>query len=102
MFTSGEEFLRLGRLQETSCLVLDLHMPGMNGLQLQSHLSLAGHRIPVIFITSCFDERTRTLARLAGAVDVLYKPFSDKALLNAIDRAVRVGVGSDGVISDGD
>jgi FixJ family two-component response regulator len=54
--------LHLGRLQETSCLVVDVHMPGMNGLQLQSHLAAAGHRIPIVFITAYADERIRTLA----------------------------------------
>lgn len=66
MFTSGEEFLHLGRLQETSCLVVDVHMPDMNGLQLQSHLAAAGYRIPIIFITAFDDERIRTLALRAG------------------------------------
>ena len=91
MFTSGEELLRLGSLQETSCLVVDVHMPGMNGLQLQGHLAAAGHRIPTIFITAYPDERIRTLALRAGAVNFLNKPFSDEALLSAIDLALKVG-----------
>ena len=91
IFTSGEEFLRLGSLQQTSCLVLDVQMPGMSGLRLQSHLAAAGHRIPIIFITAYPDERTRTLALRAGAVGFLYKPFSDEALLRAIDLALEAG-----------
>ena len=91
MFTSGEEFLHLGRLQETCCLVLDVHMPGMSGLQLQSHLVAAGYQIPTIFITAYPDERARTRALRAGAVDFLYKPFSEEALLSAIDLALEVG-----------
>ena len=91
MFTSGEEFLHLGRLQETCCLVLDVHMPGISGLQLQSHLVAAGYQIPTIFITAYPDERARTRALRAGAVDFLYKPFSEEALLSAIDLALEVG-----------
>jgi FixJ family two-component response regulator len=102
MFTSGEEFLRLGSLQKTSCLILDVHMPGMSGLQLQSHLAAAGHRIPIIFITAYPDERIRTLALRAGAVEFLYKPFSGEALLSAIDLALGVGEGEDRLVSHGD
>ena len=91
MFTSGEEFLHLGRLQETCCLVLDVHMPGMSGLQLQSHLVAAGYQIPTIFITAYPDERARTRALRAGALDFLYKPFREEALLSAIDLALEVG-----------
>ena len=91
MFTSGEEFLHLGRLQETCCLVLDVDMPGMSGLQLQSHLVAAGYQIPTIFITAYPDERARTRALRAGAVGFLYKPFSEEALLSAIDLALEVG-----------
>ncbi len=102
MFTSEEEFLHLGRLQETSCLVVDVHMPGMNGLQLQSHLAAAGYLIPIIFITAIADETIRTLALRAGAMDFLYKPFRDEALLSAIDLALRVGDGEDSLVSHGD
>jgi FixJ family two-component response regulator len=102
MFTSGDEFLHLGRLQETSCLVVDVHMPGMNGLQLQSHLAAAGHRIPIIFITAYPDERIRTLALRAGAVNFLNKPFSDEALLSAIDLALKVGDRADSLVSHRD
>jgi len=102
MFTSGEEYLHLGRLQETSRLVVDVHIPGMNGLQLQSHLAAAGHRIPIVFITAYADERIRTLALRAGAMDFLYKPFSDEALLSAIDLALKVGDGEDSLVSHGD
>ena len=101
-FTSGEEFLHLGRLQETSRLVVDVHMPGMNGLQLQSHLAAAGYLIPIIFITAIADETIRTLALRAGAMDFLYKPFRDEALLSAIDLALRVGDGEDSLVSHGD
>jgi len=74
----------------------------MNGLQLQSHLAAAGHRIPIVFITAYADERIRTLALRAGAMDFLYKPFSDEALLSAIDLALKVGDGEDSLVSHGD
>lgn len=90
VFASGEEFLLSGRLHDTSCLVLDVHMPGMNGLELQSHLAGAGYRIPIIFVTAYSDERTRALALEAGAVAFLYKPFSEEALLNGIHSALKL------------
>jgi FixJ family two-component response regulator len=89
VFASAEEFLRFGSLQDTSCLVLDVHMPGMSGLQLQSHLAAAGYRIPIIFITAYPDERTRARALEAGAVDFLHKPFGDEALLSGIRSALK-------------
>jgi len=89
VFASAEEFLRFGSLQDTSCLVLDVHMPGMSGLQLQSHLAAAGYRIPIIFITAYPDEQTRARALEAGAVDFLPKPFGDDALLNGIRSALK-------------
>jgi FixJ family two-component response regulator len=99
MFTSGEEFLRHGSLQETSCLILDVHMPGMSGLQLQSHLAAVGHRIPIIFITAYPDQRIRALALQAGAMDFLYKPFSYEALLSAIRLTLKVGDGEGSLVS---
>jgi FixJ family two-component response regulator len=95
MFTSAGEFLRLGSLQDTSCLIVDVHMPGMSGLQLQSHLEEVGYRIPIIFITAYPDERARTQALQAGAVDFLYKPFSDLALIDTLRLALRAGDGED-------
>jgi FixJ family two-component response regulator len=89
-FASAEEFLRFGSLQDTSCLVLDMHMPGMSGLQLQSHLVAAGYRIPIIFITAYPDERARVGALQAGAVDFLAKPFGDDALLSGIRSALKL------------
>ena len=90
LFASGKEFLRFGSLQNTSCLVLDVHMPGMSGLQLQSHLLAAGYRIPIIFITADADERTRARALKAGAVDFLRKPFGDDVLLKGIRSALKL------------
>jgi FixJ family two-component response regulator len=90
VFASAEEFLISRRLRDTSCLVLDVHMPGMNGLQLQAYLVQEGCLIPIIFITAYPDERVRAQALQAGAACFLEKPFSDAALLNGIRRALRL------------
>ena len=90
VFASGEEFLLFGSLRGTSCLVLDVQMPGMSGLRLQSHLAGAGYRIPIIFISAYPDERTRAQALEAGAVDFLKKPFGEEALLSGIRSALKV------------
>ncbi len=79
--------MRFGSLQDTWCLVLDVHMPGLNGLELQSHLLAAGYRIPIIFVTAHPDEWTRARALRAGAVDFLEKPFGEEALLHGIRSA---------------
>ena len=90
VFASGEEFLRFGSLRITSCLVLDLQMPGMNGLQLQSHLAAGGYRIPIIFITAYPDDEIRAQALEAGAVAFLTKPFGEEALLEGIRSALKL------------
>jgi FixJ family two-component response regulator len=89
VFASGEEFLSRESLGNTSCLVLDVQMPGMNGLQLQSHLAAAGYHIPIIFITAYPDERIRDRALEAGAVAFLTKPFGEEALLKGIRAALK-------------
>ena len=88
-FESGDSFLRSGQANETSCLVLDLQMSGMNGLQLQSHLNAAGYSIPIIFITAYGKTHSRQRAVQAGAVAFLDKPFSDELLLQSIRAALR-------------
>jgi FixJ family two-component response regulator len=93
VFASGEEFLRFGSLRITACLVLDLQMPGMNGLQVQSHLAAAGYRIPIIFITAYPDEEIRAQALEAGAVAFLTKPFGGEALLKGIRSALKLSEG---------
>jgi FixJ family two-component response regulator len=90
-FPSAHEFLLSTHVRDTACLVLDMQMPRMNGLQLQSHLAQAGSQIPIIFITAYPDERQRTRALQAGAVDLLEKPFRDDVLLDRIRRALRIG-----------
>ena len=88
-FESAENFLKSGQLHETSCLIIDIHMPGMNGLQLQSHLAAAGYKIPIIFITAHDNKESRQQALQAGAVAFLGKPFSDELLLQIVRAAVR-------------
>ena len=88
-FASAESFLKSGPLQDTSCLILDVRMPEMNGLELQSELAAAGHDIPIIFITAYGDKGFRGRAMQAGAVAFLDKPFSDEQLLQTVRSALR-------------
>ena len=88
LFRSAEEFLESSRLQEVSCLVLDVRLPGMSGLQLQRHLAERGYRIPIIFITASPDEGIRAHALDAGAVDFLPKPFNATLLLARIESSL--------------
>ena len=88
-FPSAEAFLNSNQLRDTACLILDVRMPGMNGLELQRHLVATNYGIPIIFITSHADDNARTRALEAGAVDFLYKPFREEALLDAIYKALK-------------
>src|SRR5580704_16427919 len=88
-FESAETFLRSGQLRDTSCLIVDVQMPGMNGLELQSHLAAAGCGIPIIFITAYESKDSRQRAMRAGAAAFLGKPFSDEQLLQIIRSALR-------------
>jgi FixJ family two-component response regulator len=87
-FESAEMFLTSGQLHDTSCLIVDVRMPGMNGLQLQSQLAAADCRIPIIFITAYEDKESHRLAMQAGAVAFLAKPFADEQLLQWIRSAL--------------
>lgn len=88
-FESAEVFLKSGLLTDTSCLILDVQMPNMNGLQLQKELSAAGRSIPIIFMTAYDDIESRGRAMRAGAVAFLAKPFSDEQLLQTVRSALR-------------
>ena len=90
VFASAEEFLNSSHLSDTNCLILDVRMPGMNGLELQRRLAASHRSIPVIFITAHGDEEARVRALNGGAVEYLLKPFSEEALLKAIDTALQV------------
>ena len=87
-FSSAEAFLNSNQLHDTACLILDVRMPGMSGLELQRQLVATNCRIPIVFITSHGDDDARARALEAGAVDFLYKPFREETLLKAIDSAL--------------
>src|SRR5258708_6813919 len=87
-FESAEKFLQSGQLHDTSCLIVDVQMPGMNGLELQSELAAAGYSIPIIFVTAYDDKESRGRAMQAGAVAFLGKPFSDEQLLQTVRSAL--------------
>jgi len=87
-FSSGQDFLSSDYVDETRCLILDVAMPGMSGLDLQQELKRRGQMIPIIFITGQKDEDIRKQAFRQGAVKFLYKPFSDSDLLDAVNAAV--------------
>jgi FixJ family two-component response regulator len=87
-FASAEEFLNSGEQQRTACLIADIRMPGMSGLELQSKLNEGHHRIPIIFITAQGDEKMRMQALRAGAVEFLTKPFHDEVLLESVRAAM--------------
>jgi FixJ family two-component response regulator len=87
-FLSAQEFQDSGLAQETGCLILDLRMPGMDGLELQRNLASANRRIPIIFVSARANDDDRTQAIAGGAVDFLCKPFSEDALFNAIQAAL--------------
>jgi FixJ family two-component response regulator len=88
-FASAEEFLASEFLDQTHILVLDIAMPGMSGPALQEELTARHHTIPIVFITAHADESVRQPLLEAGAVDVLFKPFTESALLDAMAAAVR-------------
>ena len=89
VFASAEEFLNSDRLRNTDCLILDVRLAGMDGLDLQRYLANSHSEIPIIFITSYGDDEVRARAFNAGAVAYFLKPFDDEDLLNAIDAALK-------------
>jgi FixJ family two-component response regulator len=89
-FSSAEEFLASDCVAETTCLILDIHMPGMTGPDLQQELMARGQEIPIIFVTAQSDETVRTRLLEQGAVDCLFKPFGDTDLCEALNAAFRV------------
>ena len=87
-FASADEFLRSPQVNGTSCVIADVHMPGMDGIELQSHLRAQGSRLPIIFITAFPDESIRARALAGGAVGLLTKPFDATALIKCLDVAL--------------
>jgi FixJ family two-component response regulator len=87
-FASAEEFLKSGQQHQTACLIADIRMPGMSGLELQAQLNAEHCRIPTIFITAHGDAKMRMQALRAGAVEFLSKPFDDEVLLENVRAAL--------------
>jgi FixJ family two-component response regulator len=87
-FASAQEFLQSSRAAETSCLISDVQMPNMSGMELQASLANRGFRIPTIFMTAFPDDSVRQRAMDAGAVGFLHKPFNGKALVQFIQDAI--------------
>src|ERR1700758_589073 len=87
-FASAEEFLKSGQQRQAGCLIADIRMPGMSGLELQAQLNAERCRIPTIFITAHGDARMRMQALRAGASEFLSKPFDDEALLQIVQAAL--------------
>lgn len=90
-FSSGEEFLASDSVSQTKCLILDIAMPGMSGPDVQRELKLRGQRIPIVFITAQGDTSVRPHLIEQGAVECLFKPFTEEALIGAINAAFGVG-----------
>jgi FixJ family two-component response regulator len=87
-FASAEQFLQSDQIENTVCIILDVRMPGMSGLELQRRLIATQCRIPIVFVTAHGDEEARSRALQEGAVEFLLKPFSEEALLNTIQAAL--------------
>jgi FixJ family two-component response regulator len=87
-FASAEEFLESGRLRETACLITDVQMPGMSGVDLHDHLTANGHSTPVIFVTAYPEESVRVRALDAGAFGFLSKPFTEESLIECLNLAL--------------
>jgi len=88
-FSSAEDFLASDCVDQTRCLILDIAMPGMSGPELQRELKLRGQRIPIIFITASTEKTVRSRLLEQGAIECLFKPFSDTALLEAVNSALQ-------------
>ena len=88
-FSSAEELLASGALTGSACIITDYQMPGMTGLELQERLVEEGHRIPIIFVTAFGDEKLRSRAMKAGAVEFLDKPFDDSRLIQTVHTAIK-------------
>jgi FixJ family two-component response regulator len=87
-FESAENFLKSDQMHNTSCLIVDVQMPGMSGLELQSELAAAGYDIPIVFMTAYENKVSRQQAMQAGAVAFLAKPFGDEQLLQTVRLAL--------------
>jgi FixJ family two-component response regulator len=88
-FASAEEFLRSNRLDDLSCVISDVQMPGMSGVELQAHLLTQGYHVPFIFVTAFPDDRVRAQALRAGAICYLTKPFDGDSLVQCLQAALK-------------
>jgi FixJ family two-component response regulator len=88
VFASAEEYLQSDWLDDSSCLITDLHMPGMSGADLQDRLIADGRQIPMIFMTAYYEEKVRDRVLDAGAYGFLRKPFNDESLIECLDKAL--------------
>jgi FixJ family two-component response regulator len=88
-FASADDFLRSSQLNDISCVIADVHMPGMGGIELQNLLKTQGYRLPIIFITAFPEESVRAQALEAGAACFLIKPFDAQILIKHLDAAVK-------------
>jgi FixJ family two-component response regulator len=87
-FASAEAFLKSNRLYDTDCLISDVQMPGMNGIELQGKLIAEGHHFPIIFVTAFPEMKARAQALASGAIGFLAKPFSDEILITRLNKAL--------------
>jgi FixJ family two-component response regulator len=99
-FGSAEVWLASANIAETACLILDIRMPGMSGLELQQKLAAMGHARPIIFVTAYPEERTRRQALASGALCYLPKPFDDQELLDCVHLALTRGERATGKHND--
>jgi len=88
-FASAEDFLKSGRVRDTACLITDVHLPGVSGVELQRRLILDGHRIPIIFITAFPEEAVRERVLRDGALGYLPKPLQEQSLIDCLDKALK-------------
>jgi FixJ family two-component response regulator len=88
-FASAEEFVRANRPDDLSCVIADVQMPGMSGVELQAHLRSQGSRVPFIFFTAFPDEKIRAQALAAGAICYLTKPFEGESLVQGLQAALK-------------
>jgi FixJ family two-component response regulator len=90
VFSSAEEFLKSNTIQNASCLITDVQMPGMSGVEFQQHVLAAGHRTPIIIMTACPTDALRARVMQKGAVGFLTKPLCQQELLTALDRVLNL------------
>ena len=88
-FGSADEFLASNRMADTSCLISDVQMPGLSGLELQHYLADRGYSVPIVFVTGYLEEKAREQAMEAGAIAFLVKPFSEEQLIVCLEAALR-------------